>query len=261
MTEETKPGKRKTRDDKLDWEEMERAPNMAGMLSYLKPSATTLSSDPPPSDSHPSESPMGQTLPNVPPSGDSLDAASLPPTQAGPAGTALALDPHASSTSGKLLLDPLFRETPTTEVPGVGKRRYHRCVTVEDAHTPGEQLLLEILYRLAADPRWGRRESDGTWLIAISMDELSRYVRLHRTNVRNNLHKLRDKLVLDLVALEDVREQSARTYRLYPAEQILARRRSAGMEWVVKNRSVAFVPAEDVAQSLDRDLPGRGSAQ
>lgn len=265
MTDELKPGKRKTRHDRLDWEELERAPNMAGMLSYLNPTATTSSSESPVRDQPRSESLVGQTPSDVPLTSDSLDSPSLPSVTPGPAGTALAVDPRYAaqpvSSAGKLLSDPLFRETPTTQVPGVGKRRYHRCVTVEDAHTPGEQLLLEVLYRLAADPRWGRQEPDGTWLVAISMDELSRYVRLHRTNVRNNLHKLRDKLALDLVALEDVHEQSARTYRLFPAEQILARRRSAGMEWVVKNRSVAFVPAEAVAEALDRDLPGRGTAQ
>jgi hypothetical protein len=154
-----------------------------------------------------------------------------------------------------LLADPFFRETPTTLVPGFGKRRFHRCVRVEDAHTAGEQLLLETLYRLARDPRWGRAEPDGAWLVTISMDELARHVRLHRTNVRANLTKLRAKLAIDLVALEDVREQSSRTYRLYPPAQILARRHQAGLEWVVKNRSVSFVPAEMVAEAIRREMP------
>lgn len=262
MTEPHKPGRRRNREDKLDWEELERAPNMAGMLSYLKP-AIPVESETPEGDRLRSEALPGDTRIPGPLTGDSPGSVPPPSGSPGPAGTARALDPQVSrvieSSAADLLADPLFRETPTTAVPGVGRRRFHRCVTVEDAHTPGEQLLLEVFYRLAADPRWGRQEPNGTWLVAISMDELSRYARLHRTNIRNNLQKLRDKLALDLVALEDVREQSARTYRLFPADQILARRRAAGMEWVVKNRSVAFVSAETVAEALNRNLPGQGT--
>lgn len=305
MPEPSKPARRKTRDDRIDWEELERAPNMKGMLSYLAPMPEeALALEPPPSASLPGESEQGDspvsslglsssggaavalapetshspesetipaaTLPGETPRSETLPGVSVTllgstaPTEAVTRGPqpretlpgASRQEPGADASSlNHLLADPFFRETPTTLVPGFGKRRFHRCVRVEDAHTAGEQLLLETLYRLARDPRWGRAEPDGAWLVTISMDELARHVRLHRTNVRANLTKLRAKLAIDLVALEDVREQSSRTYRLYPPAQILARRQQAGLEWVVKNRSVSFVPAEMVAEAIRREMP------
>lgn len=251
MPEDSKLAKRKARADKIDWEELERAPNMKGMLSYLTPSHT---------EGVGRETRSSESLPSEPLTRESLSGAELPVTASG--GTAAALaperssgDPSAATTPSDLLGDPLFRETPTTVVPGFGKRRFHRCLRVEDAHTAGEQLLLETLYRLAQDPRWGKVEPDHNWLVTISMEELSRQVRLHRTNVRANLNKLRDKLAIDLVAFEDVREQSSRTYRIFPPSQILARRRQAGMEWVVKNRSISFVPDEMVADAIRHETP------
>lgn len=313
MPEDSKLAKRKIRDDKIDWEELERAPNMRGMLSYLTPvqpegtppgesgageipRRNTVSSDPlgraaKPTDfgmaesqTPPRQTPTGETPQSVSTPSASLErgaepaitafggtAAALAPERGempasvrqqseSPGSERLAGNPPGSSQAGAvvaddLLADPLFRETPTTMVPGFGKRRFHRCLRVEDAHTAGEQLLLETLYRLALDPRWGKAEPAQTWLVTISMDELARHVRLHRTNVRANLTKLRAKLAIDLVALEDVREQSSRTYRIYPPDQILARRRQAGLEWVVKNRSVSFVPDEMVAEAIRQEMP------
>lgn len=307
MPEPSKPARRKTRDDRIDWEELERAPNMKGMLSYLAPTPSegALAAEPPPGESLPGESepgdsppvrsalglissggaaaalaletsepPVSERLPGAARPGERAQSETLPgvsealleavpgeevlrrpqPRETLP-GASLQKPEADASSLNHLLADPFFRETPTTLVPGFGKRRFHRCVRVEDAHTAGEQLLLETLYRLARDPRWGRAEPDGAWLVTISMDELARHVRLHRTNVRANLTKLRAKLAIDLVALEDVREQSSRTYRLYPPAQILARRQQAGLEWVVKNRSVSFVPAEMVAEAIRREMP------
>ena len=346
MPEPSKPARRKTRDDRIDWEELERAPNMKGMLSYLVPAPSgealaseSATSEPLPSDSvagdshpffeltsssgaatalvrEPSAPPVpetdtgatlpgerapSETLPDVSrgffestrahgdlhgdPPRSTVPGATLPgerapsetlpgvsgglsesthprsntdgeeaPRETLPGASLPSSEPGAASVD-HLLADPFFRETPTTLVPGFGKRRFHRCLRVEDAHTAGEQLLLETLYRLARDPRWGQAEPGGAWLVTISMDELARHVRLHRTNVRTNLTKLRAKLAIDLVALEDVREQSSRTYRLYPPAQILARRQQAGLEWVVKNRSVSFVPAEMVAEAIRREMP------
>ena len=182
MPAATKAHARKKREDKLDWEELESAPNVEGMYSFLKPQAP----EPPPS---------------VPPPSVSLPG-------------------------------PIQR---------VNRLRVHRCQRIQDAHTPGEQLLLSTLYELAQDPRYAQPVGDGSWVVSVSMAELAERIGMHETNIRMNIRSLTAKLAIDLAALEDRHKQSARQYRLYSPEQILERRTKAGFEWVVKNRGVHFV--------------------
>ena len=186
MPATSKASSRKKREDKLDWEELEHAPNVEGMYSFLK--------DPEP-----------------------LPRETLPTVVQTPVLTA-------------------------TEIHRTNDRvRIHRCTRVHDAHTPGEQVLLNTLYELAGNPAYGQKQPDGSHLVAVSMAEISERISMHETNVRMNIRSLTVKLALDLAALEDRKKQSARQYRLYTPEQILERRRKAGYEWVVKNRGVHFV--------------------
>lgn len=168
---------RKKREDKLNWEELESAPNVEGMYSFLKPQAP--------------EPPAPVPLPSV----------SVAPL-------ALRRD----------------------------KLRIHQCQRVDDAHTSGERILLQTLYELCNDPRYG----DGKH-VGVSMAEISERIGMHETNVRMNLRSLAAKLAIELVTLEDRKKQSARQYRLYSPDEILRRRKSAKLEWVVKNRGVHFV--------------------
>lgn len=200
MPATSKAPSRKKREDRLDWEELEHAPNVEGMYSFLK--------DPEPQPR--------EALPTV---------------------------SHAPVLTA-------------SEVHRVNNRvRVHRCARVHDAHTPGEQVLLNTLYELAADPVYGQKQPDGSHLVAISMAAIAERIAMHETNVRMNIRSLTTKLALDLAALEDRKKQSARQYRLYTPEQILERRRKAGFEWVVKNRGVHFVdpvsgkPATDLRPS------------
>jgi hypothetical protein len=186
MPATSKAPSRKKREDRLDWEELEHAPNVEGMYSFLK--------DP--------EPPPRETLPT---------ATRVPVSTA-------------------------------SEIHRVNHRiRVHRCTRVHDAHTPGEQVLLNTLYELAANPAYGQKQADGSHLVAISMAAIAERISMHETNVRMNIRSLTVKLALDLAALEDRKKQSARQYRLYTPEQIMERRRNAGLEWVVKNRGVHFV--------------------
>ena len=131
---------------------------------------------------------------------------------------------------------------------GIGKRKYYRCVLVQDAHTPGEDKLLAAMSRLAK--RRGRLLNDGSVLLAASMDELAEVASMHRTNIRNNLKGLIEKLAIDVTRDRDVHLQAPRAYRIFTYRQILDRRRAAGMEWVVKNRGIAFVPTEEADKAL-----------
>jgi hypothetical protein len=149
--------------------------------------------------------------------------------------------------------DELPRVTPTTDVPGFGKRRYHRCVFVQEAHTPGEQAVLSGLYRLGKNPRFGHVLSDGSMRVCVSLVELGRHIAMHETNVRVNVRNLIDQLAVEQIRSEDKKQQSAREYRVYTFKQILERRRAAGLEWVVKGRGVQFVSYEEVRKALPSD--------
>jgi hypothetical protein len=259
---------RKRTEDKLDWEALETAPNVEGMLSYLRtpspmvvPFPARANSDDVVSNvdaSLPSES-LGSVVqgsssvpqspvefPDKPNPDDSsqimsnllprkpLGSELLPSQRPGP--------PHTDQ--------PLPRLTSTTDVPGFGKRRYHRCVFVQEAHTPGEQAVLSGLYRLGKNPRFGHVLPDGSMRVCVSLVELGRQIAMHETNVRVNVRNLINKLAIEQVRAENKKQQSAREYRVYTFKQILERRRAAGLEWVVKGRGVQFVSTADVLKAL-----------
>jgi hypothetical protein len=274
----SKPKARKRRDDKLDWEALETAPNVDGMFSYLRnppagarivainapptaaESITEPGSDLPGSASLPGESLPGPAIENkivtrepgsdlpgsVLPGSVSLPGQSLPGTQL----------PHAKPPAAWF-----SKATDATFVPGFGKRRVHRCVLVQDAHTPGEQALLSTFYRIASfSPGWGGFEPDGSCTVSISLPELARQAAMHKTNVRNNVRSLVEKLAIEVTTPEDSKAQVARCYRVYSYKQILERRRSAGLEWVIKNRGVTFLRPDEVASALSNLTNTTGSA-
>ena len=132
----------------------------------------------------------------------------------------------------------------------MGRRRIRRCILVQDAHTPGEQVVLATLFRLGKQSRWGQAQPDGSCLVSVSLAELSIHAGMHETNVRNNIRSLTEKLAIDLIEREDKKLQSARRYRVYSYKQILERRRTAGLEWVVRSRGVRFISKQEVELSL-----------
>ena len=264
---------RKRTEEKLDWEALETAPNVEGMLSYLRtPSPTVVpfpvrgnSDDGAPatqyeqplpteslgSDSHPSDSLQHESnarLQTQSPSSTPQATSESPPRK--PLGSESL---PSGLPSPAPINQPLPRVTPTTEVPGFGKRRYHRCVFVQEAHTPGEQAVLSGLYRLGKNPRFGHALPDGSMRVCVSLVELGRQIAMHETNVRVNVRNLINKLAIEQVRAEDKKHQSAREYRVYTFKQILERRRAAGLEWVVKGRGVQFVSVEEVLKSLPSD--------
>ena len=234
--------RRKRRDDRIDWEELEHAPNVDGMLSYLKrpEGGGSVSATQAVPEGGVAEK-VKEPAENINHPSDTLPSISHPKL------TTTSAQPIASSDL------PLPKFTRTTDFPGVGKRRLHRCVLVQDAHSPGEQVLLNTLYRMAKNPRWGRAESEGSFLVSAPLTEIAEQTCMHETNVRANLRTLVDKLAIEIVAAENRRQQSARVYRIFSFKQILERRRSSGLEWVVKNRGVRFVSRERAEEILASD--------
>jgi len=156
--------------------------------------------------------------------------------------------PGEELRSDSLRSVPLSTHTQTIDVPGAGKRRYHRCILVQDGHTAGEDRLFNTMVRLVK--RKGRVLADGSWLLSVSMDDLAEAAVMHRTNVRNNLKGLITKLAIEQTKERNMHQLAPRTYHGFTFRQILERRRTAGMEWVVRSRGVVFVPTAEVEKTL-----------
>lgn len=136
---------------------------------------------------------------------------------------------------------PLTVEAPPRNVlrhPGGAKLHY--CLTARDGHSLAEENLYQSLWNSPA----AREETPETRLIAIGWDVMAALARTTPRLARENCFRLIEKLALERVAPPDPDRRIGTTYRVYAAEAVLARRRGAGKNWVVRNRGVRFVDPE-----------------
>jgi hypothetical protein len=116
----------------------------------------------------------------------------------------------------------------------------HLCHIAQDGHSRSEQLLYDILWKAGTSAT-----PDSPFRLAgVSMRELSRHPSILMTekNVRLALRRLADKLAIEEDKTFDHVRKTARVWKVYSYKSILERRRSAGMEWVVRSsQSVRFV--------------------
>jgi hypothetical protein len=117
-----------------------------------------------------------------------------------------------------------------------GNRRIYPARTAEDGHSLGEQALYSALWN-AAEP-----QPDGSRIICIGWRGMSQIARLDPKNAKLNTRSLIEKLTLECIGREDSETRTGRTYRVFSPGAIVTRRREAGLEWVVRNRGVRFVP-------------------
>lgn len=117
-------------------------------------------------------------------------------------------------------------------------RKIRKCVLAQDAHSQGEDALFSAMWNAskpeAADP-------SGSRTLRIGYAELAQRSRMHRSNIRINIAGLRAKLAIEVLDEHDSREVMPRLYRLYSYKEILERRRAAGLEYVIRKKSVVFV--------------------
>lgn len=119
--------------------------------------------------------------------------------------------------------------------------KIHRCLSAQDAHSLGEEALYQMLWRE------GKQETPETRIVAIGWKQMSKKVQLTDKNAKHNTQKLIQKLAIEVVANEDSRSRTPRTYRVYSCPAVLDRRRSAGFQYVTKNRGVFFVRSDGTA--------------
>lgn len=133
----------------------------------------------------------------------------------------------------------------STTVPGLPHNprvRVFRATRVEHAHTTGERIIYEALWRSAQGDQAART-------IQIGYDKLASLASVNWKTARSCLKSLEKKLALELIRKEDSDARIGKTYRIYSDAEILERRRAAGMEWVEKGRGARFLESGTVVKN------------
>ena len=78
-------------------------------------------------------------------------------------------------------------------------------------------------------------------IVTMGFGAMSRIVRLSLNNCRLNIRSLIRKLAVEEWKAAECERKIGKTYLIYNTNAILRRRKSAGLEWVIRTRGVAFV--------------------
>jgi hypothetical protein len=118
----------------------------------------------------------------------------------------------------------------------------------QDAHTRAEQQVYERLWEN------GSPLEDGSRSITIGFGAMARIVALSESNARINMRSLIAKLAVEEVAEYNCAQSVGRTYRILHYDEIMKRRREAGLLWYMRRTlAVVFVdPA--TGETLDLGL-------
>ena len=116
---------------------------------------------------------------------------------------------------------------PYMAVEGRGRRPLRFCRTVQDAHTSSEQLAYQALCSQARN--YGEREFSGSSLVDIGLSQLCLLLNTDHKNVKRLLRCLQEKLAIEVVRQPDYRLAIPTRYRVFTSEQVLNRRRAAGL--------------------------------
>ncbi len=103
-----------------------------------------------------------------------------------------------------------------------------------DAHSRAEQQVYERLWEN------GTPLEDGSRSITIGFGAMARLVGLSESNARINVRSLMTKLAIEEVAEYNCAQSVGRTYRILSYDEIMRRRREAGLLWYMR-RTLAVV--------------------
>lgn len=120
-------------------------------------------------------------------------------------------------------------------ITAIQRLRIRRCSATHDGHSLGEEVLYQALWK-AAQP-----ESGDSRTIVIGWRGMSQLCRMTPKNCKINTQRLIRKLALEILSPYNTPESIGTTYRVHSDQNILQRRREAGLEWVVRSRGVDFV--------------------
>jgi len=150
--------------------------------------------------------------------------------------------PHTDSISPIVPISPIKTGShtdtlsPTDTSPRRARQPKPRLARLaQDGHSHAEQAVYAALWDA------GTPAADGNRKVTMGLGRLSKAARLSENNCRLNIRSLVKKLALEEIGAEDSRAGIGKTYKVYAYSAILARRRAAGMEWVIRTKGVAFV--------------------
>ena len=145
--------------------------------------------------------------------------------------------------------DSITRHVSVPHTDSLKREIYHRpklrqARLAQDGHSHAEQSIYAALWSA------GTPDLDGNRIVTMGLGRLSKVARLSENNCRLNIRSLKKKLALAEVGLEDSRAGIGKTYKIYSYTAILAQRRSAGLEWVIRTKGVKFVERPENDESV-----------
>ena len=249
------PSRRKKpsiKDEAIDVNELAGMSNMKGMLSFL--------------DTKPEDyARIFQS--NFPAPNTSAPTVGAPEVKSDKAITVLSISgldrigaPSFSSAVERLqtkigapeLLEPQTLGAPTFGAPELGaiyqtpRSSLRLVATVQDGHTHGEQALFATLWRLAK-PVTGTNYR----LVTIGERTLAKQVPMAYSTIQENLRSLLEKLAIDI---QNNGPQKPKTYRVYSFDEVLRRRKAAGLTHVLRRTSGAVLVNPTAPNSGAPDL-------
>jgi hypothetical protein len=107
---------------------------------------------------------------------------------------------------------------------------------VQQGHSPTEHLVYQILWSLG-----NQGDRDAYRDVQIGYDRIARHSGIQKRNIISIMHRLQEKLAIEVLQEQDSSRSIARLYRVYGVAEILERRQKAGLQYVVRHKGVDFV--------------------
>ena len=111
------------------------------------------------------------------------------------------------------------------------KLKYHPATTAQAAHDVWEQAVYEAL--------WAMEWTEGNPLykdVSAGYSKIRSATRFGEKTIIRNIRSLKEKLAIEEVSKFDRSTNKPTIYRVYSHREILNRRKSAGLQWVAKNK-------------------------
>ena len=189
----------------------------------------------------------GSVSQSLPPVRDSLPERKAPPVSNNPPVWQSPSEGYSPPVRGPIYLTPARRhprnggvnpkkDQDVWAMPGRAQK-VRRVFSVQHGHSAGEQTLYSALWSNA------KPETGETRLITIGYRGMADLTGAHKTNCKLNSQSLIDKLAIEVVGEYNSDASIGRTYRVFSFKEILRRRESAGLVWVVRTNGVRFVSA------------------
>jgi len=122
--------------------------------------------------------------------------------------------------------------------------KVHQCRTVQDGHSPSEQGLYMMLWSIGTPLR------DDIRVVQVSLSRLAPKSGMTIKNLQMMLRRLEEKKTISLAKQFSHATKSANAYHVYSYKAILQRRKEAGLEYVIRNKGVQFIPTEEALKIL-----------